>query len=130
MASAVRTLRMASRMALPRPAAASLRATPIFTQRAFLSGSTAPRKSEVIKETEIPVSVYTPDAKNVGSGSSSASDHTTTTLPVKRGAQNPEPVAPEEPMQVVKPLAAEVYAKMPATMQKMSVMGKVIIITG
>jgi hypothetical protein len=108
---------------MPRPAARA--ALPAFAQRAFLSGSTAPRKSEVIKETEIPVSVYTPDAKGVGSATS---DHSS--IPVRRTPPGPQPVAEEEPMKVVKPLSSEVYSQMPATMQKMSVKDKVIIITG
>jgi hypothetical protein len=109
--------------AMSRPAAP--RALPAFGQRAFLSGSTAPRKSEVIKETEVPVSVYTPDAKGV---SHASSDHTS--IPVRRAPQGPPPPVEEEPMKTISPLTSEVYAKMPATMQKMSVKDKVIIITG
>lgn len=123
MASAARALRMTSRMALPRPAAT--RALPAFAQRAFLSGSTAPRKSEVIKETEIPVSVYTPDAKGTNQATS---DHSS--IPVRRNPQGPPPDVEEEPMRKITPLSDEAYAKMPATMQKMTVKDKVIIITG
>jgi hypothetical protein len=110
--------------AMPRPAAART-TLPAFAGRAFLSGSTAPRKSEVIKETEIPVSVYTPDAKGVGSATS---DHSS--IPVHRMPPGPQPPVEEAPMKVIKPLTNEVYAQMPATMQKMSVKDKVIIITG
>lgn len=125
MATTRSALRMTSRMAaMPRPAAGA-RTLPAFAQRAFLSGSTAPRKSEVIKETEIPVSVYTPDAKGVHNATS---DHSS--IPVRRNPQGPPPAVEEEPMKTIKPLANEVYSKMPATMQKMSVKDKVIIITG
>ncbi|KAB5566619.1 hypothetical protein GE09DRAFT_1171670 [Coniochaeta sp. 2T2.1] len=126
MATARTALRLSSRMAaMPRPAPAT-RTLPAFVQRAFLSGSTAPRKSEVIKETEIPVSVYTPDAKGVHQP---GSDHTS--LPVRRNPQGPPPpVEEEEVMKTVEPLSDEVYSKMPVTMQKMSVKDKVIIITG
>jgi len=78
-------------------------------------------KSEVIKETEVPVSVYSPDSKNAGS---SASSHHT--IPVKRPT---EPVVEAEE-DAVEPLTNKVYQQMPRTLQKMSVMGKVIIVTG
>lgn len=125
MAAARSALRMTSRMAaMPRPAAP--RALPALAQRAFLSGSTAPRKSEVIKETEVPVSMYAPDSKGVGHANSS--DHSS--IPVRRNPQGPPPAVEEEPMKTVTPLTNEVYSQMPATMQKMSVKDKVIIITG
>ncbi|KAK5661972.1 hypothetical protein OQA88_10083 [Cercophora sp. LCS_1] len=123
MAAAARTVRLASRLsAAPRPVIARTAAT-TFTQRAALSVSARRLKSEVIKETEVPVSVYNPDGKGVASASS---DHFS--IPVKPGSKIPEPV-PEETDEVV-PLEEKVFKQMPRTMQKMSVMGKVIIITG
>lgn len=125
MAATRSALRLTSRMAtIPRTGAVR-NALPAFTQRAFLSGSTAPRKSEVIKETEVPVSVYTPDAKGVNSASS---DHSS--IPVRRIPPGPKPALEEEPMKTITPLSNEVFSKMPATMQKMTVKDKVIIITG
>ena len=82
-------------------------------------------KNEVIKETEIPVSVYTPDSKGVAGGNS---DHFS--IPVRTKAATPAPVVEAELDESVTPLDEHVYQKMPPTMQKMSVMGKVIIVTG
>jgi NAD(P)-dependent dehydrogenase (short-subunit alcohol dehydrogenase family) len=121
MASAVRTARMATRLsALVRPAV--IRTTPSTCQRAAFSISANRFKSEVIKEMEVPVSVYSPDSKGVASGNS---DHFS--IPVKPGRQAPEPVAEDEE---VVPLDQKVYQQMPRTLQNMSVHGKVIIITG
>lgn len=125
-AAARSAVRLTSRMAaMTRPAVATRPTALAFAQRAFLSGSTAPRKSEVIKETEIPMSVYSPDSKGVAS--SNTGDHLS--IPVQRGPPVSEPAA-EEANEKLTPLTEEVYAKMPATLQKMTVMGKVIIITG
>jgi hypothetical protein len=96
-------------------------ALPLF-QRAALSGSTAPRKSEVIKETEVPVSVYSPDSK--GANTSANGEHFK--IPVRRDQAE----VPAEEEDKVTPLTSKVYNQMTPTMQKMSVMGKVIIITG
>lgn len=120
-ASARSALRLTSRMAaMPRPSMVRA-ALPAFGQRAALSGSTAPRKSEVIKETEVPVSVYSPDSK--GAASAATGEHFK--IPVRR--DQPEAIEEEEK---VTPLSNKVYNQMTPTMQKMSVMGKVIIITG
>lgn len=121
MAAAARTARLASRLAITRPAIA--RAPISAAQRAAFSVSAGRMKSEVIKETEVPVSVYNPDAKGVAS---SNSDHFS--IPVKNGSRAPAPIAEEE--DAVAPLEEKVYRQMPRTMQRMSVMGKVIIITG
>ncbi|KAK1755698.1 hypothetical protein QBC47DRAFT_193551 [Echria macrotheca] len=123
MAAAARTIRLASRLApAPRPLFAS-GATASAARRAAFSVSARQLRSEVIKETEIPVSVYSPDSKGVASGNS---DHFT--IPVR-----PVPKAPEhasEESDEIKPLDDRVYNQMPRTLQKMSVKGKVIIITG
>jgi len=117
-----RTVRLASRLtAIPR---ASMQASvPSVAQRAAFSISARNFKSEVIKETEVPVSVYNPDSKGVAS---SNSEHFS--IPVKAGSRAPEPLVEEEDK--VAPLEDRVYRQMPRTLQKMSVMGKVIIITG
>lgn len=121
MAAAARTVRMAPRLAaLGRPAIT--RSVPSVAQRAAFSVSVGRFKSEVIKETEVPVSVYSPDSKGTASASS---DHFT--IPVKNNSRPLEP-APEE--EEVVPLQDKVYSQMPRTLQKMSVHGKVIIITG
>lgn len=114
---------MASRLAaMPRPAIARAGARSI-TQRAAFSVSAGRMKSEVIKETEVPVSVYNPDAKGVASGNS---DHFS--IPIKPGSGAPAPIEEEE--DAVSPLQEKVYSQMPRTLQRMTVMGKVIIITG
>jgi hypothetical protein len=114
---------MASRLAaIPRPAIARAGVSSI-SQRAAFSVSASRMKSEVIKETEVPVSVYNPDAKGVASASS---DHFS--ISVKPGSRAPAPIEEEE--DAVVPLQEKVYGQMPRTMQRMSVMGKVIIITG
>ncbi|KAL2018256.1 hypothetical protein VTK56DRAFT_1010 [Thermocarpiscus australiensis] len=123
MAAAARSVRLAPRLAgIPRPAAA--RAALSVAQRAAFSASARRMKSEVIKETEVPVSVYSPDAKGAGA---SAAGHFS--IPVKPTA-TPGPAPVVEEGDVVKPLEEKVYNQMPRTLQKMSVMGKVIIITG
>jgi len=95
------------------------------SQRATFAVSARRLKSEVIKETEVPVSVYNPDGKGV----SSSSDHFS--IPVKENYKPAQdPVAEPEESDQVSPLEEEVYSRMPHTLQKMTVMGKVIIITG
>lgn len=93
--------------------------------RAFSAAATRfTKKNEVIKETEVPVSIYSPDGK----GTASSPDHFS--IPVKPVAQ--PTVAPTEEVENedVVPLDPKVYKAMSPTMQKMSVMDKVIIITG
>lgn len=75
-------------------------------------------KSEVIHENEVPVSIYSPDAKGAQSGS----------IPVK--AHKPAPIPTMEENDSVTPLSDEAYNALTPTMQKMSVKGKVIVITG
>ncbi|KAK4159087.1 hypothetical protein QBC43DRAFT_133486 [Cladorrhinum sp. PSN259] len=121
MAAAARTIRMAPRLAaLGRPTIA--RPVPSIAHRAAFSVSVSRFKSEVIKETEVPVTVYSPDSKGTAS---SSSDHFT--IPVKN---NSRPLEPNPEDEDIVPLQDKVYNQMPRTLQKMSVHGKVIIITG
>ncbi|KAK0617385.1 hypothetical protein B0T14DRAFT_538938 [Immersiella caudata] len=122
MAATARTIRLASRLSTIPRTAAPRGATPA-AQRAAFTVSARRFKSEVIKETEVPVSVYNPDAKGVASGTS---DHFS--IPVKPNFKAQEPVV--EPEDRVDPLNEKVYKQMPRTLQKMSLMGKVVIITG
>lgn len=122
MAAIARSARLAPRLAaISRPAVAR-----VGVQRAAFSVSASRTKSEVIKETEVPVSIYSPDSKGVASNNS---DHFS--IPVKAGASarvQQDPIVEEE--DAVVPLQEKVYRQMPRTLQKMSVQGKVIIITG
>ncbi|KAI0483631.1 short chain dehydrogenase [Xylaria cf. heliscus] len=116
-------LRM-SRAAAPRIAAR----TPVFranaaAQRTFSISAVRP-KSDVVQESEVPVSVYSPDSKG---SAGSTSDHFS--IPVNRDDAKPKPFPPEEDGDVI-PLSHEVYRKMPPMMQKMSVMDKVVVVTG
>lgn len=125
MAAARSALRLTTRLAtMPRPSAFRP-ATLNLGQRALISSSAPRPKSEVIKETEVPVSVYSPDAKGVAS---STSDHFS--IPVRPSPVTQPPHSPEEVEDRVYPLTNKVYASMPPTMKKMSVMDKVIIVTG
>ncbi|KAL2146736.1 hypothetical protein VTI28DRAFT_2571 [Corynascus sepedonium] len=125
MAAAARTARLAPRLAaISRPAVARV-GTSSVAQRAAFSVSARQMKSEVIKETEVPVTVYNPDHKGVASGNSA--DHFS--IPVKNGAATNTEVNADD-LDAVTPLQDKVYRQMPRTLQKMSVHGKVIIITG
>ncbi|RFU24708.1 hypothetical protein B7463_g11635, partial [Scytalidium lignicola] len=98
------------------------RATPTLSRapRAFFSGSTKLRDDvEIISEREIPVSTYN------GKGENAQGRHST--IPV-RGTPTLEAAGAE--VETVKPLAKGVYNAMPKTLQKMSIMDKVVIITG
>lgn len=98
------------------------RATPIT--RAF-TNSAIRYSSDVVRETEVPVSVYAPDSK--GSGTSS-SDHFS--IPVSRENAKPTPFPTGPENDDVVPLTQKVYNSMPPMMQKMSIMDKVVIVTG
>lgn len=78
----------------------------------------------MVRETEVPVSVYSPDSKGTAG---STSDHFS--IPVNRDDAKPKPFPPPEDTEVV-PLNDQVYRQMPPTMQKMSIMNKVVIVTG
>ncbi|KAK4128513.1 NAD(P)-binding protein [Parathielavia appendiculata] len=125
MAAVARSARLAHRLAaLSRPAVGRAVASSVAQRTAF-SVSAGRMKSEVIKETEVPVTVYSPDAKGVAS--SNSADHFS--IPVKPAATSaPEAAAAEE--DAFTPLQEKVYRQMPRTMQKMSIMGKVVIVTG
>jgi NAD(P)-dependent dehydrogenase (short-subunit alcohol dehydrogenase family) len=90
------------------------------TFRAAFSASARARRSEVIKETEIPATLYNSDTKG---GAVSFN------IPVKSSTPT-ERVTIGTAMEAIQPLSQKVFSAMPSTMQKMSVMGKVIIITG
>jgi hypothetical protein len=116
--SAIRSgLFLASKAASRRPV--------IYTQ-AFRTITTATplKKREVIAEKEVPVSSYTPDARGTLSGSS----HDHYSIPVRKDPKVEIPV--EDNTEKVVPLSRSAFHRMPATMQKMTAMDKVVIITG
>ncbi|KAK4105236.1 NAD(P)-binding protein [Parathielavia hyrcaniae] len=126
MAAVARSSRLAPRLAaLSRPAFARAGASSV-AQRAAFSVSAGRMKSEVIKEMEVPVTVYSSDAK--GTASSNSADHFS--IPVKAGAAAPAAQTADAPEDAVTPLQDKVFRQMPRTMQKMSIMGKVVIVTG
>lgn len=124
--SVVSSVRLASKA----PAIRSTMAKPTVYRMPVQSRAfsvAAPRftkKNEVIKETEVPVSIYSPDGK----GTASSPDHFS--IPVKTAAQPATAPAEDVENEDVVPLDPKVYKAMSPTMQKMSVMDKVIIITG
>lgn len=125
------TMRLAAMPKPPAVRASSLlkarAAVPLAARRALSTSGPQLKKTEVIKETEVPVSVYTPDSKGVAS--SNTGDHFS--IPVKGVA--PVTTPPQELEQTeekISTLAPNVFRSMPPTMQKMSVMGKVIVVTG
>jgi len=123
MAATARAIRMASRLsAVPRPIM-TRSANPSLAQRAAFTVSARRLNPEDIKETEVPVSLYKPGVE--GAAPSSPVHYS---IPVKPGSADPEPVAELDSQ--VKPLSKQIYSEMPRTLQKMSVMDKVIIVTG
>lgn len=95
-----------------------------FQARALsMTASLASKRTEVIRETEVPVSIYSPDSKGI----SASPDHFS--IPVNGNAQQAATAADPESEEVV-PLDPKVFKSMPPTLQKMTVMGKVIIVTG
>ncbi len=127
--TAARSIVSSARLATKAPVVRSALAKPAFyrtpfASRAFTVAPLAARKNEVIKETEVPVSIYSPDGKGVAS----SPDHFS--IPVKAAtAPSAAPVEEAENEEVI-PLDPKVYKSMSPTMQKMSVMDKVIIVTG
>lgn len=117
MAAARSAFRLTTRFA-PRVAIRSQAARPFsVSARAF--------KSDVVSEKEVPVSVYAPDAKGTGQ-----SDHFS--IPVREHDSRPpteSPVPGPENDDVV-PLTRKTFDSMPPMMQKLSVMGKTIVVTG
>lgn len=89
--------------------------------RAFASESKN-LKREIISEKQIPVTAFKPDGANASTGTSQPHHFT---IPVGRGEKQAA-----EPSSAVTPLTPAMYAKLPSTLQKMTVMGKVVIVTG
>ena len=122
--SALRLTRAAaplfSASSAPSSRAVAARALPA-AQRSFSRTAAARSRRDGGGEGEIPVSSYAPGAKGAAAGS----------IPVNRAsaAGKPAPIDAEEDGDVT-PLSQQVYSTMPPTMQKMSVMGKVVIVTG
>ncbi|TAQ87086.1 hypothetical protein B7494_g4589 [Chlorociboria aeruginascens] len=87
-----------------------------MARRTFITTGTKTDAYETPAEKEVPATTYTP-----GSGVEK------TTIPVPDAI-----VAPVQPsiVETVTPLAEEAYQKMSPTMQRMSIMGKVVIVTG
>lgn len=99
----------------PSTAASTFRATTISAR--FLNESAVPKsKREVIAEKHIPVAEYVNNSPKRSS------------IPVRDDPEVEVPL-PEEP-KTVKPLTREMYEKLPKALQKLTVMDKVIIITG
>lgn len=122
MASTARLAVRASRSAAAAAPAAFAHRTPMI-QRAAFSRAAARPKSEVIKETEVPVSVYSPDSKGAASANS---DHFS--IPVRQTSNKTQEIPAEK--ETISPLSPKLFSQLPATMQKMTVMGKVIVVTG
>jgi hypothetical protein len=113
-----------------------VRATTVATRGPLLTRAARPlsttarlAKREIISEREIPVSSYTPDARGSISGSAAVDAGEHYSIPVRR-----DPVievhANQADEHCVQPLTRRVYDSMPPTMQKMSVKGKIVIVTG
>lgn len=83
------------------------------------------KKREVIAEKEVPVSSYTPDGRGTMSGSSHGQQYS---IPVRKDPKVEVPV--EDHADRVVPLTQAGFHRLPATLQKMTVMGKVVIVTG
>lgn len=110
--NAARVARSAMR---PSTTASAFKATSISAR--FLNESAAPKsKREVIAEKQIPVAEYVNNSPK----------HTS--IPVRDDPDVEVPI-PEEP-KTVKPITREMYEKLPKALQKLTVMDKVIIITG
>lgn len=103
-----------------RAAFRTVRVAPTF--RAFATESKA-LKREIISEKQIPVTAFKPDGPSSHGGIA-----TPLHFKIPVGGAKLDPVA-EQP-QAVTPLSKAMYAKLPATLQKMTVMDKVIIVTG
>lgn len=90
-----------------------------------ISTSSELKKREIISEKEIPNSSYTADGKGTLSGSGAAQHSTISVRP------DPTINVPAEADEVkVVPLSRAVYDKMTPMMQKMTVMDKVVVVTG
>jgi hypothetical protein len=118
--SAIRGLQIIPRLASGQSAFAARSTVPSGARRAAFSLSAPRFKSEVIKEKEVPVSVYNPDVKGVASGSS-----VHYSIPV-----TPQQTPVETIEDKISPLKDDVFKSLPPTIQKMTVKDKVIIVTG
>jgi hypothetical protein len=102
------------------------RRSALYTQTARTLGTAATlKKREVIAEKEVPVSSYTPDGRGTMSGSSHGQQYS---IPVRKDPKVEVPA--EDHADRVVPLAQAAFQRLPATLQKMTVMGKVVIVTG
>lgn len=110
------TIARASRTAI-RPSTTTSFTKPLSISARLLSESSAPKsKREIIAEKNVPVAEYTNhNAKR-------------TTIPVRDDPEIEVPVETEP--KIVKPLTREMYEKLPKALQKLTVMDKVVIITG
>lgn len=106
-----------ARIATPAVRIAGVRA--FSSTRANLVTDTQNKKS-VVREKEVPVTIY-----GAGQG-----EHSTVRVP-EGAAQVPydSPVPPTEG-DVIQPLSRKVYDAMPQTLKNMTVMGKIVIVTG
>jgi len=103
------------------------RRSTFYTQTARTLGTAATlKKREVIAEKEVPVSSYTPDGRGTMSGSSHGQQYS---IPVRKDPKVEVPTAEDHTDRVV-PLTQGAFQRLPATLQKMTVMGKVVIVTG
>jgi hypothetical protein len=98
---------------------ASRRTAPTIGKHAIRAFTTTPKANdyEVISEKEIPATQYKP-----GSGAQRV------TIPVEES--HSAPAAKEAAVDVVTPLTESAFKGMSPTMQKMSLMGKVVVVTG
>lgn len=92
--------------------------------RAFTKSASRFDRSDVVQETEIPVTSYGADSK----GQAGTTEHFS--IPVSRENAKPTPIDQGHENEEVQPLTKKVYDTMPPTMQKMSIMDKVVIVTG
>lgn len=108
----------AIRTSFARASRAATRSNLVFVKAARpLTTSARLYQREIIAEKKIPIASFTDDKEAVR-----------TSIPVR---DDPEIEVPVEVGEVnVKPLSREIYDKLPITMQKMTVMDKVVIVTG
>jgi len=107
---------------MPRPLVGPRAALRVAVATRPFSATAVSLKKDVIRETEVPVSVYNPDGKRSASGSSA--DHFKINV-----VQNSNADAPE-PSDIVQPMTQPQFEKLPKTVQDMTVFGKVVIVTG
>ena len=121
--ASARSVLRASRALGPMVSAPRVAAPRAMGMRSF-ANSAIRFKSDVVREDEVPVSVYAPDSKG---GPGANSDHYS--IPVSRENQKVAPISTEENGDVT-PLTDQVFNSLPPTMQRMSIKDKVVIVTG